>query len=196
LSLLGTYLVKAYKGEVRRRRDVPLGKADQRQGGHAYRVMAAYETWLEDREVAVLRLLGLFDRPADGDAIVALRAEPVIPELNESLVGLAEDDWQWTLSNLHDCGLLADPAVLDAHPLVRSYFGDQLAERHPVAWTAGQTRLYEHFKDAAPELPDTLEEMMPLYAAVVHGCRAGKHQEAYDEDGWRKVRPFSMRSKR
>ena len=187
LMLLGTYLRKAYDGEIRKRGEVPLGKADDRHGGHAYRVMAAYEDWLgTGPELSILRLLGLFDRPAEGDAIASLRTAPVIPNLNESLVGIAEEDWQWALSNLRDCGLLAAPdstapATLDAHPLVRSYFGDQLRERHPEAWRVGHERLYEHFRQAAPELPDTLEEMMPLYAAVVHGCRAGKHKEALHE---------------
>ena len=60
-------------------------------------------------------------------------------------------------------------AALDAHPLVRSYFGDQLRKRQPGAWRAGHERLYEYFCQAAPELPNTLEETMPLYAAVVHG---------------------------
>src|SRR5207249_1302707 len=29
--------------------------------------------------------------------------------------------------------------------------------------------------------PDTLEGLQPLYQAVVHGCLAGRHQEACDE---------------
>jgi len=193
LTLLGTYLRKACGGEVRKRGEVALGEADERQGGHAYRVMAAYERWLgPGPELAILRLLGLFDRPAEGEAIAALRSAPVIPELNESLVGIAEKDWQWALSNLRDCGLLGAsdpgaPATLDAHPLVRSYFGDELQARHPEAWSAGQERLYEHYRQAAPELPDTLAEMMPLYAAVVHGCRAGKQWEAFNEVYWPRI---------
>ncbi|MCP4659564.1 MAG: hypothetical protein GY856_29525, partial [bacterium] len=152
LMLLGTYLRKAYDGEIRKRGEVSLGKASRRQGGHAYRVMAAYEDWLgTGPELSILRLLGLFDRPAEGDAIAALRSAPVIPDLNESLVGIDEEDWQWALSNLRECGLLAAadstaPATLDAHPLVRSYFGDELEARHPEAWRAGQERLYEHYR--------------------------------------------------
>ncbi len=52
---------------------------------------------------------------------------------------------------------------------------------HPDAWRAGHERLYEHYRRAAPELPETVEEMTPLWAAVVHGCRAGKPKAAYDE---------------
>jgi hypothetical protein len=41
--------------------------------------------------------------------------------------------------------------------------------------------LYEYFKKLPKkELPDTLEEMEPLFAAVAHGCQAGKHQQALD----------------
>jgi hypothetical protein len=45
----------------------------------------------------------------------------------------------------------------------------------------GNLRLYEYLKRAAPELPETLEEMAPLFAAVGHGCQAGRQQEALDE---------------
>ena len=48
-----------------------LADADATQGGHAFRIMAAYETWFGRaggqgaRELAALRLLGFFDRPAE-----------------------------------------------------------------------------------------------------------------------------------
>jgi tetratricopeptide (TPR) repeat protein len=38
--------------------------------------------------------------------------------------------------------------------------------------------LYEHLKQAAPELPETLQEMMPLYHAISHGGKAELWQEA------------------
>ena len=200
LSLLGTYLVKACGGEIRQLPEIDVDEAVAAQGSHAWRVIAAYEGWLGEREVSVLRLLGLFDRPAEPEALAVLRAGPVVESLNGGLVDLDDRAWNLALSNLRDCGLLgqvdeggeartaggAEAGVrgqlpLDAHPLVRAYFGHQLEHRHPAAWQAGHERLYEHYKNAAPELPDTLDEMMPLYAAVVHGCRAGKHKQAYGE---------------
>ena len=184
LALLGTYLVKACGGEIRQLPEVELDVADEvTQGGHAWRVIAAYEGWLGQREVSVLRLLGLFDRPAEPEALAVLRAGSVVAKLNDGLVDLDDRAWNVALSNLRDCGLLAEEAGadVDAHPLVRAYFGFQLETRHPSAWQAGHERLYEHYEHVAPEFPDTLDEMMPLYAAVVHGCRAGKHKQAYDE---------------
>lgn len=44
--------------------------------------------------------------------------------------------------------------------------------------TEGHSRLYEHYCKQAPHQPDTEAEMVPLFHAVYHGCRAGKHAEA------------------
>src|SRR5258708_6221364 len=97
--------------------------------------MSAYEEWLLGggdegrREVAILRLLGLFDRPAGADCIHALRRES-IAELTEPIVGLEEEDWEFSLTGLEDAKLLTvnrdqsgPPLALDAHPLLREYFG-------------------------------------------------------------------------
>jgi tetratricopeptide (TPR) repeat protein len=187
LTLLGNYLSRACGGDVRRRQEVDLGIADERQGGHAFRVLHAYASWLgEGPEQAILRLLGLFDRPADTKALAALRAKPAIPGLTEMLVDISDEEWNWAISSLPEHGLVlpADPhqeGVLDAHPLVRAYFQEELEKERPAAWREGNLRLYAHLKDSAPELPETLEAMEPLFSAVIHGCRAGQQQEAFTE---------------
>ncbi len=187
LNLLGRYLRDVCEGDVRRRGEVALLEEDAAQGGHARRVMASYENWLgEGPELAVLRLIGLFDRPAEADSVKALRAPPAIAGLTEPLIDLAEPQWRRTLTRLRRAGLLAEPDAqapddLDAHPLVREHFGGRLREGNPEAWRQGNDRLYEHLKETAEELPDTLQGMAPLYAAVAHGCAAGRHQEALAE---------------
>ena len=67
LTLLGSYLTDAYNGDIRCRGEVSGHLAhDVRQGVHARKVMESYQTWFgEGSEVSVLRMLGLFDRPAD-----------------------------------------------------------------------------------------------------------------------------------
>ncbi|HLX10570.1 MAG TPA: TIR domain-containing protein [Thermoanaerobaculia bacterium] len=187
LTLLGNYLRRARGGDVRKRREVDLQRVDEQLGGQAFRVIAAYARWLgEGPELSILRLLGLFDRPADVASLAALRAAPSVRGLNNRLVSLSEEDWQLAVSSLREHGLLAapeaqEPGSLDAHPLVRAYFSEDLRQHRPGAWQAGNLRLYEHLRRIAPEFPDSLETMQPLYAAVVHGCRAGKQQEALDE---------------
>ena len=73
LTLLGSYLTDASNGDIRRRSEVSSRLADDvRQGFHARKVMESYQTWFgEGPELAVLRILGLFDRPADETAIRA-----------------------------------------------------------------------------------------------------------------------------
>jgi len=113
LNLLGRYLVAVHQGDVRRRDRVQLSAADARlPGGQAAQVMRAYESWLERGDganrlqLAVLRLLGLFDRPADEECLEALRREPPIPGLTDALTGASSDDWQLALSNLEQAHLL------------------------------------------------------------------------------------------
>ncbi|MEM9089917.1 MAG: hypothetical protein AAGC93_14360 [Cyanobacteria bacterium P01_F01_bin.53] len=198
LRLLGTYLAKVCKGDVRRIGEVDLSRVDKRLGGHAFKLVEKYERWLGDGiELSILRLLGLFDRPAEVDCLAAVCAAPVIPGLTEALVDVTVEDCQWAVSNLVDYGLLSPDAVaedgnpravvagsqfsilnsLDAHPLIREYFATQLTEQYPEATREAHRRLYEHLKQVAPELPDTLQAMMPLYHAVAHGGKAGLWNE-------------------
>jgi tetratricopeptide (TPR) repeat protein len=196
LTLLGEFIRRAFHGDIRQRDRVKFEKADEKiDGGHAFRTMAAYEQWLLSggdegrREVAVLRLMGLFDRPAAADCLAALRREP-IPGLTEPLAGLADDDWEYCLSGLESTRLLTvnrDTAgalvSLDAHPHVRAYFAKRLSEDDAEAWRAGHKCLYEHLCKTTSDnkAKPTLEDLQPLYQAVAHGCRAGMHNEACND---------------
>jgi tetratricopeptide (TPR) repeat protein len=187
LTLLGSYLAVVYRGDVRQRDKIARLTDEKRQGAHARRVMESYERWFQGKpELDILRMMGLFDRPAEGGAIEALRAKPAIKGLTTELQGLSHEDWQYAVDNLRAARLLAEedplsPDTLDCHPLVREHFGEKLQESNPAAWREGNNRLYEHLKTTAKEYPDTIEEMAPLFAAVAHGCQAGRHQEALDE---------------
>jgi hypothetical protein len=81
LTLLGGYLTDAYNGDIRSRIEVSRHLADDvRQGAHARKVMSSYQTWFgEGPEMSVLRMLGLFDRPAEEKAIAVLLKPPAVP---------------------------------------------------------------------------------------------------------------------
>jgi hypothetical protein len=83
LTLLGSYLTDAYHGDIRRRKEVSERLAhDIRQGAHARKVMESYQTWFgEGPELAILRMLGLFDRPVDEQTLGVLLKSPAIPGL-------------------------------------------------------------------------------------------------------------------
>jgi hypothetical protein len=188
LTLLGGYLTDAYQGNVHCCDEVANRLAhDVRQGAHARKVMASYQSWFgEGPELAVLCLLGLFDRPADEAALKVLLKAPAIPGLTEALTDLSPAEWRRILACLRRAKLLAEvdphhPGQVDAHPLVREYFGEQLRSRLMGAWQEGNRRLYEHYRVLAPERPESIRAMEPLFLAVTCGCRAGLLRDALHE---------------
>jgi tetratricopeptide (TPR) repeat protein len=201
LQLLGGFIQGAL-GDVRKWREVNFTKADASvRGGYAFKTMSAYEKWLADgseegaRQLAILKLLGLFDRPADASCLEALRGEPAIAGLTEPLAGLGGEDWNLAIASLEECGLVSRTAAnqfgtqnseletgLDAHPLIREYFAAQLTDKNPEAWRAAHRRLYEHLCETTEDKDEpTLEDLQPLYQAVAHGCQAGLQQETCDK---------------
>jgi hypothetical protein len=194
LGLLASFLKETQFGDVRRldrMRDFNFS-ADREnpRHDHARRVMESYEReWLAGRPVehAIMHVVGLFDRPASGDCLDALRQKPAIPGLTDAVTELDEGTWRDAVARLREVRLLAPedptaPTALDAHPLIREWFGQQLEKTNPEAWRAAHGRLYEHLRDTTKEgRTPTLEDLAPLYQAIAHGCRAGRHQEALDD---------------
>lgn len=178
LNLLGTYIRDICDGRIERVASLELQKADHEHGGHARRIMESYQRWFGNGpEVAALRLTGLFDRPAAPELIKVLRQAPVIPRLTDPLFhyhrrrGLfgilsrksatpfSEEDWSRTVSRLRKAKLITmqrqeDDISIDAHPLVRTYFSNQVKTRTPKAWRTAQVRMAEHIARQAAQISD------------------------------------------
>jgi TIR domain len=192
LALLASFLTETQNGDVRKRdhiRAFIVDSGDPRHD-HAVRVMESYEReWLAGQPdlLAIMHIVGLFDRPASGDCLRALRGKPAIDRLTEAVVNLSEDTWRRSIARLRDVRLIApsdpnDPDVLDAHPLVREWFGARLRELSETAWKEAHGRLYEHLRDTTKEGDKpTLQQLVRLYQAIAHGCRAGRFQDALNE---------------
>jgi tetratricopeptide (TPR) repeat protein len=125
LNLLGNYLAQCtddhdIRGWQERfpilredERIHPVADAVGKRAGHGRRMLRAYERWLgpQSAPMAMLRLLGLFDRPARSDLLDELRAAPVIEGLTEALVDLPNDEWLRTLNQLQNLGLINRDAI-------------------------------------------------------------------------------------
>ena len=193
LTLLGVYLRDIQDHYISHASGIPDLDIPENEGRNPRRMIAALEQhYGKGPEVEVLRMLGLFNRPADAGEIAALKAAPVIPDLTEHIQGLSEADWLRLLHKLRQDRLIAEesrhqPDLVDAHPLIREHFGQQLRETYPETWRKGNNRLYEYLKQTAEKYPDTIDDMMPLYAAVAHGCQASRYQAAMDEVYWPRI---------
>lgn len=197
LILLGTFLKARFGGDVTRRNEVLFFEGSEKFARHARKVIASYVRWFETERdddelseedplinraaVSILRLMGLFNRPADAGCLDALRSEPPIPGLTDALFeGDRDDVWRRAIERLRGARLLTEDSggsgMLDSHPLIREHFA--AAGENELAFQDAHRRLYEHLKKSTPEFPEDLKEMMPLYHAITHGCRSGMHEDA------------------
>lgn len=166
-------------------------------------------------DLTLLYLIGLFDRPAPSGALAALLEKPELEPITAPFKNLTSEQQTLCWKHLESQSLLrATPTRtsvhrtlsaealrdggssytsghlpgLDAHPLVREFFAEKFQAIHPQAWQAAHAALYEYYKNLPEKnLPDTLEEMEPLFQAVAHGCRAGLEQQALDEVFWERI---------
>ncbi len=190
LHLLGN-AVRTYLGRDIRRRDTLDTLIDDADGPgrHAFKVMQGYQQWLTDEqgqplpELRLLYLLGLFVHPIDREVLEVLWQAQI-----EGLTDcISQRAWQVAIRDLQEKHRLlsehpARPGLLDCHPLIREFFGGQLQRHQPEVWREAHERLYDYYRNLPEkELPDTLEEMQPLLAAVTHGCAAGEHQRTLVE---------------
>lgn len=184
LTLLGSYLSDVFDGDIARRSDVGPLQTDMRFGGHARRVMESYEAWFGNGpETALLRTLGLFDRPASPEAIADICRKPAIKGLTDDLVNLANPQYRQLLARLRRARLLSvpdpeRPDFIDTHPLIREHFRQKVQDETPAAWREANSRLFDHYCRIAREFPDNVEEMEPLFQAMKCGCRAGRETDA------------------
>jgi hypothetical protein len=111
---------------------------------------------------------------------------PAIRGLTESLTDLSPTELRTVLARLRRAKLLSgedphNPGHLDTHPLVREYFGEQLRSQRTEAWKECNRRLFNYYRALAPELPESIRDMEPLFLAVICGCNAGLYHEALNE---------------
>jgi len=199
INLLASFLHEIKGHHIKHASKIPDLDIPEKQGKHPRRVIKAFEKRFgEGPEVQLLRIFGLFDRPVEMDAIKAVYDGPAIKGLTDKLVDLTEAQWQKLFEEMREYKLLAKksthrPDIVDCHPLVREHFGEKLQKGKPKAWKEAHGRLYEYYK-SLPEklygkfLPDTLEEMEPLFAAVSHGCQAGFYNEAGNDIYWKRIK--------
>jgi len=197
LNLFGSYLRDVHGGDIRKRDLVKLEEVDaEKMGGGSFSMYEAYAQWLEsegdegEQAVALLHLMSLFDRPATLDRLNALWKGEVITGLTESLIGLSESERNKSLSRLEQAKLVSvnrntssgEVLSVDAHPLLREYFARKLQVEQPGAWQAANRRLYEYLCTTTSDVSEpTIEDLQPLAEAIWFGCRAGMHQQAFDE---------------
>ncbi len=197
LMLVACYLKSYAQGDIRRLDTLPaLLSADTEADWQGRQIMEAYAEKLEGKpDLSLLYVVSVFDHAVERGLIVELiraLASGYQSALNKlGIAGLRDTGaWDACFERLRKQGLLLGKQHdwLDLHPLVRAYFRHRFATQQAGIKRLIHRELYAYYK-ALPEkkLPDTLEEMQPLFSAVAHGCAAGLHQQALDEVYWPRI---------
>ena len=190
LRLAGSYIREALDGDPSPWKEENLVSQDESEGGHAYRILRAYETWLckpcatqpntSLQMMELLRLFGLFDRPVRRNLILRLLDQDCQCELTELNVGISESVFRTLVTKLMDLGLVFDVGgtreTLDCHPIIRQYLRQSLGKFSRGAYRKLHTTVFQYLQEIAPELPENSVENAPLFQAVRHGLLAGKYQ--------------------
>jgi tetratricopeptide (TPR) repeat protein len=191
LRLLAGFLNDAYGGSVAGARTIAKPPSPEEQP--AQRVMAAFaETFGAGAELSLLGILGLFERPCEEAAVRTLCEGPVISGLTDRLPPLHGAGWTSLLQRLRAAGLVApqsrqSPGFLDAHPLVREYFGQHLLKVSPDAWRQANHRLFQYYSLATPRPAERVGDLAPLYDSMAFGILAGQPQAALDDVYWERL---------
>ena len=187
LNLAGHYIVDALNGKIGSYLQGELIEEDSITGNQAAKILQSYEKWFGDSpELQVLRILGLFDRPATLEEVSTLRKHPPIQNLTDKLATLTSTEWNATVRRLSQLQLTSisesnSSIEIDTHPLIREYFSNELRNKYQNAWTDGNLRLYNYLLMRSNSEKSLNKQLDILFLAVSHGCKASKQQEVYSE---------------
>jgi hypothetical protein len=183
LSLhLLTGLLRQHGRDATHWRDVGCLGGEPSRGDSAQSIAAEYVRWYEGRiELSVLFLLGLIRQPADRALMAWFRSQRSIAHVTEALERHDDGAWKLALDNLWRAKLLCeDPLtreILDAHSVVREFFGEYLRKTWPEAWNELADRLYQFDHGYRPPegSVDTAELMHSTMAVPTADGEYGAH---------------------
>lgn len=186
LNLLATYCNTVTGHQLPSEHEIREALLDPELGEQTYVMMRRYEILLEERarevkrpgegsaagrQLALMYIIGLFDRPAEKAALDVLFEHP-IEGLTDALEDLSPKQWAFAVKALRDQKLLlpeSKPGEIDAHPLIREYFGRRLRETRPEAYRAANARLYEHYK--LRDIPEAFHDPVRYGLMALAGAR-------------------------
>ena len=151
LSLLGRYLAKAEMGDLMRRSKVGFLEADaQIRGATTKRMLKRFVEWFgrdQNLALSILRVLGLFDRPAEAYLLEVLRTHRPITGLTDAFFSASgspdtprnPETWNFSLWLLLQFGLVtcSFDNEIDCHPLIREHFAETVQADNKAGWEEG-----------------------------------------------------------
>jgi tetratricopeptide (TPR) repeat protein len=188
LTSLAGYLNRYYDGDIKQAPEVEFMLSDRERFKDVNKLLGKYAEKMSDSERLFLYIFSLFrTEVTENEFAGVFRHEIEDTEFNDLLVKMSELDFRDLITGLVDWRLIfydETKKTYATHPLIKSYFESDFDEKDKRLC---HKRIYQYSGEYAPEQPETLEEMQPLFEQVYHGCAAGLYDEVLDDVYWEKI---------
>ncbi|MEZ5476439.1 MAG: hypothetical protein R3E95_02780 [Thiolinea sp.] len=195
--LLAAYLKQYAEGDIRRRDTLPplLSEDVSADNWQGQRIMLARQTLQDSPKLTLLYLVSVFDQPVQRELLAELMraiGKGLSDRFPQVSIGSIAG-WQKVAAmcaGFTAAGIVAGQSSgIPGHaPAGTGIFPQRVCVAGRCVQDAGASGVVCVLPGCTgKELPDSLEEMRPLFSAVAHGCAAGLHQQVWDEVFWKRI---------
>ena len=182
LTSLAGYLNRYYDGNIKQAPEVKFILGDKERFKDVNKLLSKYAEKMSESERIFLNIFSLFrTEVTENDFAGVFQHEIEDTKFNGVLVNMNELDFRDLIDGLVDWRLISYAETKKSyttHPLIKGYFESDFDEKVKKLC---HRRIYQYFDEYAPEQPETLEEMQPLFEQVYHGCAAGLYDKVCDD---------------
>jgi len=188
LTSVAGYLKRYYDGEIKHAPDIKFVFGDEKRFEDVNKLLRKYGEKMKEFELVFLNIFSLFRREVTENEFTGVfRHKIEDTSFNDVLVKMSDLDFKDLVDGLVEWRLISYDETKDSystHPLIKAYFETSFVEKDRRLC---HKRIHEYFGEHAPEKPETLEEMQPLFEQVYHGCAAGLYDKSLEEVYWPKI---------
>jgi len=188
LTSVAGYLKRYYDGNIKQAPEVEFVLSDKDRFKDVNKLLRKYAEKMSESERIFLYIFSIFRQEVtEDDFAIVFRHKVKDTEFTKVLVRMHELDFRDLISGLVDWRLISydkTKKTYTTHPLIKGYFESTFDEKIKKLC---HKHIYQYFGLYAPEWPETLDEMQPLFEQVYHGCAAGLYDEACDNVYWKKI---------
>ncbi|NOR78228.1 MAG: tetratricopeptide repeat protein [Methanophagales archaeon] len=189
LTSVAGYLNRYYDGDIKQAPEVEFVLSDRERFYDVNKLLRKYAEKMSESERIFLYIFSLFrTEVTENDFAIVFQHKIEYTKFNDVLVKMSELDFKDLIDGFVDWRLISydeTKKTYTTHPLIKGYFESNFDEKIKKLC---HKHIYQYFGLYAPEWPETLEEMQPLFEQVYHGCAAGLYDEVFDDVFVKRIR--------
>jgi tetratricopeptide (TPR) repeat protein len=188
LTSVAGYLKRYFDGDIKRAPNIKFIFSEEKRFIDVNKLLRKYSEKMKESELVFLNIFSLFRKEVTESEFAGVFQHKIEgTKFNDVLVKMSDLDFKDLVNGLVDWRLISYDETKNSyttHPLIKTFFETAFYDEDK---TLCHKRIYQYFGEHAPEQPETLEEMQPLFEQVYHGCSAGLYEEVLNFVYWWKI---------